>query len=152
MDFISIYAAKQPDAVALIEGERRLTWAEELDRRNRLAFSLRALGIGRGDNVIVYEHNSLDCMIAPAAVRAIGAVAAPMNHRLTHEEVTYILDNADAAAVFVGDAFVPVAEAVRAQAGKVRHWILMGKERRPWARHILWAGALQMPSHCSPRR
>src|SRR6185503_10270514 len=136
MDFISNYAAKQPDAVALIEGERRLTWAEELDRRNRLAFSLRALGIGRGDNVIVYEHNSLDCMIAPAAVRAIGAVAAPMNHRLTHEEVTYILDNADAAAVFVGDAFVPVAEAVRAQAGKVRHWILMGKERRPWARHI----------------
>src|SRR6185436_17488278 len=136
MDFISNYAAKQPDAVALIEGERRLTWAEELDRRNRLAFSLRALGIGRGDNVIVYEHNSLDCMIAPAAVRAIGAVAAPMNHRLTHEEVTYILDNADAAAVFVGDAFVPVAEAVRAQAGKVRHWILMGKERRSWARDI----------------
>ena len=136
MDFIAAYAAKQPQAIALIEGEHRLTWAEELDRRNRLAFSLRALGIGRGDNVIVYEHNSLDCMIAPAAVRAIGAVAAPMNHRLTPEEVTYILDNADAAAVFVGDAFLPVAEAVRPNAAKVRHWICMGKERRPWAEHL----------------
>jgi acyl-CoA synthetase (AMP-forming)/AMP-acid ligase II len=133
VDFIASYAAKNPQAVALIEGEHRLSWAEELDRRNRLAFSLRALGIGRSDNVIVYEHNSLDCMIAPAAVRAIGAVAAPMNHRLTPEEVIYILDNADAAAVFVGDAFLPVAEAVRPHAGKVRHWILMGKERRPWA-------------------
>jgi fatty-acyl-CoA synthase/long-chain acyl-CoA synthetase len=136
MDFIAAYAAKHGDSVALIEGERRLTWAEELDRRNRLASSLRALGIGRGDNVIIYEHNSLDCMIAPAAVRAIGAVATPMNHRLTHEEVTYILDNADAAAVFVGDAFVTVAETVRTAAGKVRHWILMGKERRPWALHV----------------
>jgi acyl-CoA synthetase (AMP-forming)/AMP-acid ligase II len=136
MDFLAIHAAKNPHAVALIEGERRLSWAEELDRRNRLASSLRALGIGRGDNVIIYEHNSLDCVIAPAAVRAIGAVAAPMNHRLTNEEVTYILDNADAAAVFVGDAFLPVAGAVRPHAGKVRHWILMGKERRPWALHI----------------
>jgi fatty-acyl-CoA synthase/long-chain acyl-CoA synthetase len=136
MDFIAAHAAKTPDAVALIEGEQRLTWSEELDRRNRLASSLRTLGIGRGDNVIIYEHNSLDSMIVPAAVRAIGAVAVPMNHRLTNEEVTYILDNADAAAVFVGDAFLPVAGAVRPHAGKVRHWILMGKERRPWALHI----------------
>jgi fatty-acyl-CoA synthase len=133
MDFVAIHADKQPDAVALIQGESRLTWAELLDRRNRLAFALREQGIGRGDNVIIYEHNSLDCMIAPAAVRAVGAVAAPMNHRLTTEEVAYILDNADAAAVFVGDAFLPVAEAVRSTAGKVRSWICMGKERRPWA-------------------
>jgi long-chain acyl-CoA synthetase len=136
MDVIAIHADKSPEAVALIEGERRLTWAELLDRRNRLAFSLRALGIGRGDNVIVYEHNSIDSMIAPAAVRAIGAVAAPMNHRLTAEEVAYILDNSDAAAVFMGDAFLPITEAVRPNAGKVRHWICMGKERRPWAEHL----------------
>jgi acyl-CoA synthetase (AMP-forming)/AMP-acid ligase II len=133
MDFVATHADRQPDAVALIEGESRLTWAELLDRRNRLAFALRARGIGRGDNVIIYEHNSLDCMIVPAAVRAVGAVAAPMNHRLTTEEVAYILDNADAAAVFVGDAFLSVAEAVRPSAGKVRSWICMGKERRPWA-------------------
>jgi acyl-CoA synthetase (AMP-forming)/AMP-acid ligase II len=136
MDFIATYAAKQPEAAALIEGERRLTWAALLDRRNRLASALRALGIARGDNVIVYEHNSIDCVIAPAAVRAVGAVAAPMNHRLTAEEVAYILDNADAAAVFVGDAFVPIAESVRAGATRVRHWILMGEERRPWAQHL----------------
>ena len=58
MDFVAAYAAKQPDTVALIEGERQLTWAEELDRRNRLAFSLRTLGIGRGDNVIVYAQQA----------------------------------------------------------------------------------------------
>jgi len=133
MDYISTYAGKQPEAVALIEGERRLTWAALLERRNRLASALRGFGIGRGDNVIVYEVNSLDCMIAPAAVRSTGAVAAPMNHRLTAEEVAYILDNADAAVVFVGDAFLGIADAVRRDAAKVRHWITMGPERRPWA-------------------
>ncbi len=133
MDFIAAYGAKQPDEIALIDGDRRMTWGALLERRNRLASALRGFGIGRGDNVIVYEHNSLDCVVAPAAVRSTGGVAAPMNHRLTAEEVAYILDNADAAAVFVGDAFLPVADAVRAGAGKVRHWITMGEERRPWA-------------------
>jgi fatty-acyl-CoA synthase/long-chain acyl-CoA synthetase len=133
MDYIATYAAKQPTEVALIEGEHRITWAALLERRNRLASALCGLGIGRGDNVIVYEHNSLDCVIAPAAVRNVGAVAAPMNHRLTAEEVAYILDNADAVAVFVGDAFLDVAEVVRRDATKVRHWITMGAERRPWA-------------------
>jgi acyl-CoA synthetase (AMP-forming)/AMP-acid ligase II len=133
MDYISTYAGKQPEAVALIEGERRLTWAALLERRNRLASALRGFGIGRGDNVIVYEVNSLDCMIAPSAVRSTGAVAAPMNHRLTAEEVAYILDNADAAVVFVGDVFLGIADAVRRDAAKVRHWITMGPERRPWA-------------------
>jgi acyl-CoA synthetase (AMP-forming)/AMP-acid ligase II len=136
MDFIATYAAKQPSEIALVEGDRRMTWAELLERRNRLASALRGLGVGRGDNVIVYEHNSMDCMVAPAAVRNVGAVAAPMNHRLTAEEVAYILDNADAAAVFVGDAFLPVAEAVRDSATRVRHWISMGVERRPWARPL----------------
>ena len=133
MDFIAAYGGKQPGEIALIEGDRRMTWGALLERRNRLASALRGFGIGRGDNVIVYEHNSLDCVVAPAAVRSTGGVAAPMNHRLTAEEVAYILDNADAAAVLVGDAFLSVADAVRARAGKVRHWITMGKERRPWA-------------------
>ncbi len=136
MDFIATYGATQPGEVALIEGDRRMTWGALLERRNRLASALRGFGIGRGDNVIVYEHNSLDCVVAPAAVRSTGGVAAPMNHRLTAEEVAYILDNADAAAVFVGDAFLPVADAVRAGAGKVRHWITMGAERRPWAHSL----------------
>jgi acyl-CoA synthetase (AMP-forming)/AMP-acid ligase II len=59
-----------------------------------------------------------------------------MNHRLTAEEVSYILDDSGAVAVFVGDSFVPMAEQVRASARGVRHWILIGDERRPWARAL----------------
>src|SRR5712691_13265041 len=71
-----------------------------------------------------------------SAARAVGAIPAPMNHRLVAEEVAYILDHSDAVAVFVGDHFLPVAEAVLGQARKVRQWILVGVERRPWARHL----------------
>jgi fatty-acyl-CoA synthase/long-chain acyl-CoA synthetase len=71
--------------------------------------------------------------VASAALRALGTIPVPMNHRLTADEVTYILDDSDATAVFVGEAFLPMAERVRAAAGGVKRWITLGAERRPWA-------------------
>ena len=132
MDIVAAHAAKHPDRPALIEGERALTWEEFFRTRNRLAHSLAALGIGAGQHAIVYAHNALENLVSSAALRVLGAVAVPMNHRLTTDEVAYILDNSDATTVFVDDAFLPMAERVR-HAARVEHWITLGAERRPWA-------------------
>src|SRR5438067_529350 len=132
MDLVAAHTAKHPHRTALIEGERSLTWEQFFRTRNRLAHALAALGIGAGQHVIVYAHNALENLVASAALRALGAIGVPMNHRLTADEVAYILDNSDATAVFVGDAFLPMAERVR-DAARVKHWITLGAERRPWA-------------------
>src|SRR5437667_79971 len=132
MDLVAAHTAKHPHRTALIEGERSLTWEQFFRTRNRLAHSLAGLGLGAGQHVIVYAHNALENLVAGAALRALGAIGVPMNHRLTAEEVAYILDNADATAVFVGDAFLPMAERVRG-AARVKRWITLGPERRPWA-------------------
>ena len=133
MDVVAIHAQAKPDAVAYVEDARRWTWRELFDRRNRLASSLTKLGLARGETAIVYAPNSLEYLLASGAVRAVNALPVPMNHRLVAEEVLYILDHSDAAAVFVGDPFVPIAEQVRSRAAKVRTWIFTGTERRPWA-------------------
>jgi len=132
MDLIAAQAARQPHRPALIEDERSLTWEQFFRMRNRLAHALAALGIGAGQHAIVYAHNALENLVVGAALRALGAIGVPMNHRLTAEEFAYILDNADATAVFVGEAFLPMAERVRG-AARVKHWITLGAERRPWA-------------------
>ena len=132
MDLIAAQAARQPHRPALIEDERSLTWEQFFRTRNRLAHALAGLGIGPGQHAIVYAHNALENLVVGAALRALGAIGVPMNHRLTAEEVAYILDNADATAVFVGEAFLPMAERVRG-AARVKHWITLGAERRPWA-------------------
>ena len=105
-------------------------------RATASAHSLVGLGISPGEHVVLYAHNGLEVLVASAAVRAAGAIPVPMNHRLTADEVAYILENSEAAAAFVGDAFVPMADAVRARAPKVRAWILLGAERRDWAVHF----------------
>jgi len=136
MDVVARHAAEQPDRPALVEGERTLTWRQFFHIRNRLAHSLAALGLGPAQHAVVYAHNSADNILASSALRALGAIAVPMNHRLTADEVGYILDNADAAAVFVSDAFLATAERVRGVATGVKHWITLGAERRPWAESL----------------
>ncbi|HEY7647936.1 MAG TPA: AMP-binding protein [Methylomirabilota bacterium] len=136
VDIIAYWAAQQPSRPAVIDGERVATWAEFRDRRNRLAHALSDRALGKGEHVVIYAENSQEYLLTVVAARALGAVAIPMNHRLTTEEAAYILDNSDAVAAFVSDAFVPMAERLRAGAPRVRHWILMGRERRPWALHL----------------
>jgi long-chain acyl-CoA synthetase len=136
VDLVARHAAAQPDKPAVIDGDRRLSWREYHELRNRLVHALTGLGLTTGEHVVLYAHNSADVLLAAAAVRARGAVPVPMNHRLTTEEAAYILDNSDAAVLFAGDAFLPVVERVREGAKRLRHVVLLGAERRPWALHL----------------
>jgi len=136
MDIVARHAQAQPDKVAVIDGDHRVTWREYHEARNRLAHALSDLGLAAGEHVVLYAHNSLEVLLASAAARALGLVPVPMNHRLTAEEVAYILDDSDAVAVFASDAFVPMLERVRAGAARLRHVVLLGGERRPWASHV----------------
>jgi fatty-acyl-CoA synthase/long-chain acyl-CoA synthetase len=133
LDVIAIHAATRPGEAALVMDDRTITWSELFAWRNRLANALVGLGVTAGEHVVIYSLNSIESLVASAAARAVGTIPVPMNHRLTAEEVAYILDDSDAVAVFAGDAFLPILDAVRAGATKVRHWILMERERRPWA-------------------
>jgi len=152
MDIVARYAHAHPDTPAIIDGERRLSWRDYHDRRNRLGHSLADLGLGAGEHAVLYAHNSLEVLLASAATRALGVIPVPMNHRLTADEVAYILDNSDAVAVFASDAFVPMLERVRARAPRLRDVVLLGEERRPWARHLddLVAAGRPDPMEASP--
>ncbi len=136
MDALARYAQAHPDRPALIEGERRVSWREYRDRRDRLAHALTALGLAAGEHAVLYAHNSVEYLLASAALRALGVIPVPMNHRLTAEEAAYILDDSDAVAVFAGDAFVPMLERVRERAPRLRLAVLLGAERRSWARSL----------------
>jgi len=136
MDVLGAHAARHPDKPALIEGDRVWSWAELVERRNRLGHALVDLGFRPGEHVIVYAANSIEHLLAGTGARAAGLVPAPMNHRLVAEEVAYVLDHSDAVAVFVSDQFLPVVEVIRADARKVRHFVLLGEARRDWATHL----------------
>ncbi|MGE5666599.1 MAG: AMP-binding protein, partial [Betaproteobacteria bacterium] len=56
--FLQRAARVFPDRTGVIDGERRFTWSEFLDRCMRLAGALRAAGVAPGDRVAVLAPNS----------------------------------------------------------------------------------------------
>ncbi|HEY7359229.1 MAG TPA: AMP-binding protein, partial [Streptosporangiaceae bacterium] len=87
-DHLSLYASSQPDKPAVIDdrpGANIVWWtyAELEAEANRLANVLASLGVGPGEKVIWCGPNSPQVVAVISATRKLGAVAVPLNHRLT---------------------------------------------------------------------
>jgi fatty-acyl-CoA synthase len=80
-----------PDHVALIFGERSVSYAEMAARIRRLANGLRELGVTRGDRVAWLGRNDPAFLESLFAAGLLGAVLAPVNHRLTSDERAWVL-------------------------------------------------------------
>ncbi|HKX10377.1 MAG TPA: AMP-binding protein, partial [Stellaceae bacterium] len=80
-DVIAHHAAARPEVVALLDGDRRLTY-RELDVRIRQgAAQFRSLGIEPGDAVAICLKDTADHVIAFLAVARLGAVSVPIDWR-----------------------------------------------------------------------
>jgi acyl-CoA synthetase (AMP-forming)/AMP-acid ligase II len=104
-----------PGREALVCGERRLTFAEADGRMNRLAHTLRAKGIGRGDHVALYLYNGTEYLEAMVAAFKLGAVPVNVNYRYVEDELRYLLADSDAKAVVFHREFAPKLAAIRAE-------------------------------------
>jgi acyl-CoA synthetase (AMP-forming)/AMP-acid ligase II len=73
-----------PDQPALIHGEARCTYGELANRVHRLAHGFRELGVQRGDRVGWLGPNHPAFLEVLFATAKLGAMMAPVNHRLDH--------------------------------------------------------------------
>ena len=94
--FLERSAAAFPDRVAVVDGERQLTWAEFRERARRLACALQAHGIEHGDRVAFLAPNGHELLEAHFGVPRSGAVLVAINTRLMPEEIGYILEHSGA--------------------------------------------------------
>jgi len=84
-----------PDDVALIAVDRSSTYAELRTRIRRLANGLRQLGVARGDRVAWLGPNHPAFLEALFATGLLGAVLAPVNHRLQAAEILPVLEDTE---------------------------------------------------------
>ena len=71
-----------PGRPAVISGARTFTYGELAERIRRVANGLRGLGVGRGDRVAWLGANHPAFLETLFAAGQLGAVLAPVNHRL----------------------------------------------------------------------
>ncbi|MGD9861887.1 MAG: AMP-binding protein [Pseudodonghicola sp.] len=110
---LAFHARVRPGAEALVYDGTRLSWAELEGRVQRLAGGLRARGIGPDSIVALVMKNSAAFIELLYAISHLGAVALPVNFRLSAEEVDYIAGHAGVDLV-LGDAeFGPALQPLR---------------------------------------
>ena len=102
-DLVRASALRHPDREAVVCGAERISFAE-LDRRsNRLANGLLRLGQRPGDRVALYLPNSIELVVAMAALAKSGGVMVPVSTRLAEPEVAYMLSHCEPMAVICSD-------------------------------------------------
>ena len=106
------WARRQPDLEATWFEGRTRTWGELDERSSALAGGLVSrLGVKPGDHVAILDKNTDDYIELLFALDKAGAIATPVNWRLTGEEVAKVVGDAEAVAIVAGEAFRSQADA-----------------------------------------
>ncbi|HJZ95881.1 MAG TPA: AMP-binding protein, partial [Candidatus Solibacter sp.] len=109
LDFLARSAYTWRDSIAVVEGERRFTYAELAMRVERQSAALAALGVVAGDRVAVLSPNSAMALEAHFAPMRIGAIVVMLNTRLSAGELEWILKHCGAKVLLVDPALKPLA-------------------------------------------
>jgi amino acid adenylation domain-containing protein len=92
-------AARTPHAVAVVCGDRQLTYAELADRSRRLARHLRDLGAGAESVVALHLPRGIDMVTAILGVWAAGAAYLPIDPDYPADRVAFMLADSRATVV-----------------------------------------------------
>ena len=111
-DNLAISARRYPDKAALVFFGRRTSYSELQRQAERLAAQLHALGVRRGDRVILDMQNCPQLVVAHFAILRANAVVVPVNPMNRAEELKhYIVDPGARVAITTGDLATELAKA-----------------------------------------
>ncbi|MGH2842239.1 MAG: long-chain-fatty-acid--CoA ligase [Solirubrobacteraceae bacterium] len=124
-------AQLHPDALAAIDGERRLTYRELDGRAGALAGALERLGVGTGERVAYLGFNSLAHLECWLAVPAAARVMADLNVRLAQDELCFIADDCTPRILIADREQLERARALRERCRSIRTLVLVGAGECP---------------------
>jgi 2-furoate---CoA ligase len=126
---LELAALRWPDAEAVVDGDRRLSYAELHDRARALGAGFERLGLARGDRVLIALRNRLEHVLAYWALQTMGGVPTPVNFRFTAAEMGYVLEDSGARVVLCEAATASAVHA--AAAGRHVQLVFVGSGAAP---------------------
>jgi len=94
-------ARRLPEKVAVVDGDRRLTYSQVLAESERLAEALASRGLAKGDIAAVYLPNSAELVTVFYALQKLGVAIAWVNPNYRETELRFILENSGARSLFL---------------------------------------------------
>jgi acyl-CoA synthetase (AMP-forming)/AMP-acid ligase II len=135
------YSATRPDSIATLFEERSTTYRTLDLQSSRVANGLIASGVRPGSRVAVLDQNSdqyFDVLFGVAKARA---VLVAVNWRLAPAEITFIVNDAKAEILFVGEAYLGLVREIEGNLPLLRHVIVLGNSDGQWPSYSQWLGS-----------
>ena len=121
-------ASDRPDRPAIVQGDRRITYAELAAGARRFAGALSRAGVRRGDRVALLLPNVPDFPIAYYGTLASGATVVPLNVQLKGREIAYYLNDSKARVLVAFEGFSAEARrSLEEASGCEQLWITGGE-------------------------
>jgi fatty-acyl-CoA synthase len=123
----ALYAHRE----AVVDGARRLTYAQFFERCDRWSAALQRLGVTAGERVAYIAPNTHAQLESFYAVPQIGAVLVPINYRLTADDFAYIISHSGATVVCADEDYLEAVDRIRDQVPGVRHFVALEQDPGP---------------------
>ena len=103
--------ARDPRALAIVDGDVQLTYMEWYRRISRIVAGLDALGLRAGDHLVTVLQNRWEAATLHWACQFAGIIITPLNWRASADDLDFVCEDAEAKALLYEDVS---SEAVRA--------------------------------------
>src|SRR5260370_6539855 len=114
LSFLARSADVYPDRLAVVHGDRRITWAQAGERCRRLASALSRAGVRPNDTVAAMLPNIPEMFECHFCVPMLGAVLNALNIRLDAATIAFILQHGEARVLLTDREFSATIEAALA--------------------------------------
>lgn len=98
-ELVSEQAARTPDALAIVAGERRLTYRELEERARAIERRLRAAGVGPGGRVAILLDRTSDLVPSLLGAMKAGAAYVPLDTADPPDRIAFVVGDAGVAAI-----------------------------------------------------
>jgi long-chain acyl-CoA synthetase len=144
-DGVRASARRTPAKIALQEGTRTLSYAQLVDRIDRVASGVAGgLGLSRGQHAAVFAPNCLEFVEIALGLASAGVAPAMVNSRAAPAELAHVANDSEARVLFVHSSLEEAARS--ADLETVERFVVVGGDYEDWlaqARPVRPAGSFE---------
>jgi long-chain acyl-CoA synthetase len=141
---LSASAQKYPKRVAIVFGQKKITYKTLDDTTNRLAAGLHHLGVKKGTRAAVLLDNSPEFIISYFSILKAGGTVVPINFMFKPDEAKFILEDSRAETLITSRAYINMSEDLRMRVDSLKHIICTNSCPKP---HILDFAKVKRDDH-----
>ncbi|NHI93461.1 MAG: long-chain-fatty-acid--CoA ligase [Candidatus Lokiarchaeota archaeon] len=122
-DYIKSAAKREPEKIGLITEKVRYTYKEMFGYCNSLANGLIKLKVKKGDRVALLLRNGSTIVLSYFGIPRMGAIAVPLNYKMSKDELTYVLNDCTPKILIYGEEYADYIDYFKDKCKSINHYI-----------------------------